>query len=245
MFNPEDYAGAGTDNLSDSAGMPLISIIQSGSAQYKKSHKDYATKGIDGCQEGDILLNAENRILKAPIKVIPIRLQKTYTQWSDDNKLVAIHPETIVTDPKHSSKQDGKKTRHYLDSEEIVYTEYWFVKFLEQGAKEYQNVVIALKSTQLGLSTLFSNARKDAKRSDQYTKIDCDAPIFSFEAELSTEPRSNDFGSWFVWSMGQAKILDFTKDKATLDACAESYDEVKLLELSGDAPKQVTEDKPY
>jgi len=234
-FNIDDYAGAGTDTLASSQSMPLINIIQSGSPQFKKSHPAYEDKKIEGCEEGDLVYALDNTLLEKPLKVIPCKCEQTYTEWTDDNKLVAVHDLSIVThddyrvgpDPKNSKKQ-----LHKLGNNTLTRTDYYFVKFLQEDI--WKDGILALKSTQLAISQRISNIIKSVSKDEQYTSRGIKAPIFGVQLSLSTISDSNDAGSWFSWDITDNYVLNLETDEALLEMGSEAYDSTKLLA----APKE-------
>jgi len=236
-YKPEDHSGSGTDTLPDSQSMPIIAIVQSGSAQFKKSHEKYSEKKIEGCEEGDIFLSSENILLPKPLTIIPLRCQETFTLWSD-NKLKGIKSVDAAAEDNYKSAKEGNKTLHFFDDVEWTRTDYWFVRYL--SGKEYEQGILALKSTSLKLSQRISSTIKRAKEDILYKEKKFLPPIFSVSIELTTVGESKPGQSWFGWDILSSKVLDYNSAGELMGDCATMQSQIKMLE--GPAQEEATAD---
>jgi hypothetical protein len=231
-YNPEEHSGAGTESIPNAKSMPMIGIIQSGSAQFKKSHKNYADKKIEGCEEGDIFFSSDNCLVNNPLTIIPLKCQETFTQWSEDNKLEAIYGVDIATESCFTTKKDGKKKLTFVNGKKVVKTDYWFIRFFHDDA--WKEGIIALKVTGLKISTRIGNTIKRAQEHPLYAGKTYEPPTFSIRMEISTKAEAGHGNSWYEWDIVSDDVLDFTDaaEGDLMSECATIQSQVKMLEAS-------------
>jgi len=234
-YKPEEHSGAGTDTLPDSPSMPIIGIIQSGSAQFKKSHKNYSEKKIEGCEEGDIYFGADNVVLPKPVKIIPLRCQETFTQWTGDGKLVGIFGMDAAAKDDYKTWKDGNKDCHSIDGVEVNRTDYWFLKFLYND--EWLQAIIALKSTGMKMSTRIANTIKQAKTHPLYNDQAFKPPTFAVSIDLTTIADGGGGNSWFSWDIEGSEVIDYKAQGELMSDCAETQSQIKMLEAT--PPKEI------
>ena len=169
---------------------PLIRIIQKGSAEFDEAHKKYKEKAIQGCRPGDLLFIKTGSILQRPVSVIPLRTQTLYAEWRPAKAgggFIRHHPLSVVTEKGYS--KDGNKER-YGDND-LILTIYFFVLALVN--QKWEKAIIPFTSTQL------KHARRWAKVIGTHTDetFVADAPAYAALYHVSTQPESNNDGSWF------------------------------------------------
>ena len=88
-YSWENYDGnTGLEHLSSKdLGIPILQIIQKGSAEFDEDHEDHATKAIAGVKVGDIINSVTRQILHTtggqPVKVVPYFYQLVWVEWRE------------------------------------------------------------------------------------------------------------------------------------------------------------------
>lgn len=205
-------AGAGFENVkSGDLSIPFLVILQDGSPEVKKTHKDYATKGIKGAQAGMILNTVTKELYvtepgelgKEPgpdgcFEFIPCMYQKLYVEWKSRDSgggIVESHSDDalLLKCKKNEKGQDVLPNGNVLQT-----TAYFFGVALIKG--EPVRCVIGLSSTQLKKARQWLNISTAIKLTgpdgSKFTP-----PLFSHRYRLSSIPESNDKGSWYGWAI--------------------------------------------
>ncbi|MDV7392898.1 hypothetical protein RZS08_16125, partial [Arthrospira platensis SPKY1] len=81
MFDPTKVAGIGMEELDSGSSMPLIKILQKGSAEVDQDHPDHGKKGIQGARTGNLVFVPEAKILPQPLTIIPLARKSLYEEW--------------------------------------------------------------------------------------------------------------------------------------------------------------------
>lgn len=213
---PYDFsqdAGSGLENVrSDDLSIPFLVILQDGSPEVKKTHPEYATKGIKGATAGMIMNTLTKQILNPNIEedvveFIPCFYQKLWVEWKDRSKgtggIVKSHANDLLL--RNTKKND--KGQDVLPNGNILNTTAYFFGQVIVG-DEPQRCVIGLTSTQLKKArqwlSLVTSIKFDGP-SGKFTP-----PLFAHRWGLSTVPENNDKGSWYGWKM---EILGRTEDQ--------------------------------
>jgi len=243
MFDISKHEGEGLDTLDKQESMPILRIIQDGSAIVKKSDPKHEEKKIEGAEAGDLVF-AGQEVFKE-IEVIVLHSLPSYTEWSG-GKPVAQHPLTITTrsDYKARGHNPAKKNQEKLGDNVIEKTNNFFVKFRPVGEEEFRKAIIPFTSTALKTATLWSKRLLALKYDEQQ------APIFSSLWKVTTTTESNDFGSWFAWQIDMVKQLDLSEDQALLEESSHERDDAKAdaaqaIQAPAQQPQLESNDDPY
>lgn len=211
-FNIEEHQGEGLDTLDKSQSMPLIQIIQETSPIVKKSDPNYEERKIEGAEAGMLVFaNAE---IFEEIEVIPLHGQVTYVEWKD-KKPVAHHPITIVNDDAYKGRghDSSKPNAERLGDNIIEKTNHMFVKWRPKGEDtEWRHGIIPFKSTTLKIASRWGKDIAALKYPNGFV-----APIFCSLWNIRGDSiDSNDFGSWYTFSIKLDRLLDLEADETLL-----------------------------
>jgi hypothetical protein len=197
-------AGAGFENVRpDDLSIPFLVILQDGSPEVKKTHPDYATKGIKGAAAGHIMNSLTKQIYNPSIETdkvpfIPCFYQKLWVEWKDRQKgaggIVKSHPDDrlLGNTRKNDKGQDVLPNGNILNT-----TAYFFGMVLVDD--EPIRCVIGLTSTQLKKARQWLSMATSIKfdgAAGKYTP-----PLFAHRYDLSAVPENNDKGSWYGWKV--------------------------------------------
>lgn len=238
-FNYASVAGAGVSEIDDSIlGMPLLNVIQTGSPQVKKSHKDFATKGIPGAREGDIVFAPLNTVLPQPVKAILLASTTLYTEWrpkSSGGGFIGNKPLSIVSDRNYCRGPAGTpdEYKEYLGDNELQYTVFAAIKFLDGVI--WRKGFISFTSTELKTAREWMKA---VKRLRFPGHPDLEPPIFAGLWNLTTGPKLNKKGDWMGWNITLDRVLDAEADEALLTESSAAFTQAQL---SLPAPKAVVQ----
>ena len=238
------------DTLDDVAKMPLLRIIQSGSPEVKKSHKDYPLKRIEGAEEGDILLASTGEIFKK-LEIIPLAHVELYAEWRPKNiggGFVQHHPLSIVGDKDYKKGSARSDYDEFLGENELIKTKYFAV--LARVDEEWKNAVLAFSSTGLKPGRQLNNMIKtfhypdrNCYRWEQLGKggkhekfVAVDPMIYSRSFWLTTEAKSNDDGDWYNWHIEPGHTFELSGENA--------QDDLATLELASTAQRAAVADLP-
>ena len=192
----------GFENVNkEDLGIPFLTILQKGSPQVDKDHKDYATKGIEGAEVGDIINTVSNTVVASAgeeLDFIPCSFQKLFQEWKPRNAgggMVKSHQSAIILNECQRNEQGQDVLRN---GNIVVTTGYFYGIALIDG--ERLPSIIGMSSTQLKKSKQWLNmmmtlkvAKPDGTR---YTP-----PMFSHTYKLSSTSEKNEKGSWRGWNI--------------------------------------------
>jgi len=227
-FDPNQFAGAGTENLDESSSMPLLNILQALSPELKKSNDKF----IEGASAGDIIHKGRGEILEQPLKVIPVSVKTMYAEWIPKDMgggLVGMHGPEIVQSPLYEQGRKGKPTGtktydEWLGENELRYTAYWLLKVLV--GKEWVDAIIAMSSTQLKVHRKLQQVIKKFR----YDKLDVVPPMFARSWTLAAVEETNKSNQdYFNFQFTEPTVLDFKKDEVLLGLCGDLYKESNLF----------------
>ena len=237
-FDIEQSAGAGTEDVPVTENAPFLKILQSGSAEIKKSHKDHSEKKIDGAKEGDIVFQKTGEVLTQPVVIQILDTRALWAEWRPKESgggVVTHHTEAVQRHPE--LKRDGYKL--FLGDNELVETIYAYISFEHKG--EQDRGLIAFTSTQLRKirdrnKAMLSDNKKEIEK-HRYTGKDGKPlkPVsFSIQYKLTSVAENNSKGDWMGWKIDYGKLLDPTKPKeeALLLDLKESYENVTLPQIA-------------
>lgn len=250
-------AGKGTENISqENTAMPVLTILQRGSPQIDKTHRDHAEKKIEGAEPGDIVLNSTNEIVckvESTFEMIPIKSTSAVSEWRPKRGgMVQIHPNENILSQGVEQQVDGKTKRLLPNGNELVRTIYFYILWRSDEESGWREGVIALTSTQYKkgrkLNTLLFNTMIPDPDTGKPTGQQM--PTFAQVFNVSAVPESNDEGSWFGWHFERQPEFLLPDDEAYQQG-RNTYEKAQTaLEFSG-PQKQIENDtgsegdKPY
>lgn len=204
-YNWDDHQGnTGLENLSQAdLGIPILTIIQKGSAEFDEDHEDHATKKIEGVKVGDIINTVTREILHTtggtPVKVVPYFYKLVYLEWkpkSAGGGIVQTHTNPSILS---SATRDPQTNKDVLpNGNNIVTTAYYFVRVLHEG-RPPEDALLTLTSTQLKKSRVWLNMMRGFTAANGNV-----LPMFHRAYYLSTIGESNAKGTWRGWKIEPA-----------------------------------------
>tara|TARA_R110001592_G_scaffold258076_2_gene521815 strand:+ start:1503 stop:2267 length:765 start_codon:yes stop_codon:yes gene_type:complete len=235
-FDLSKAAGLGTEDIDPSVlGMPLLSIMQKGSPEVDVTHKDHATKTIDGIKVGDAILTSQRAVLPNPFQVIPLRQQVCYAEWEPKkpgSKGLVCHRDLTAPDLSGYRKGDpgsDKKWKEYLGDNELIKTYYFHVMLLLN--EEWVPAVFAMSGGSLAPARGWQRDLLNRK----YPNNAMRPPIFSSVWDVSviqgTSQVSGD--GFFKWEIGNPVFLDLKKDQDLLEMAFNGCKGVTPMRLEG------------
>lgn len=230
-YDWSSYQGnTGLENLSQQdLGIPILTIIQKGSAEYDEDHEDHESKKIEGVKVGDIINTQTREILYTsggePIKVVPYFYQLVYLEWrakAQGGGIVATHVNPNILAQAKRDPQTNKDT--LPNGNNVVTTAYYFVRIIHNGVE--QDALITLTSTQLKKSRVWLNMMKGFTDANGNT-----LPMFHRPYFLSTVGESNAKGTWRGWKIeaGAAPLSDPRLINGLLEAVKHSRENSQAL----------------
>lgn len=199
----DQYEGAGTEGAgADDYALPFLYILQKNSPQVDKHEGSY----LPGAEAGLILNTVTNEMFER-LEVIPVHFHKEYVEWVPRDQGGGFVGRFQVTNPPADAKPDpehfGRLVRD--NGNHLVDTKYHYVLGISPNTGETFQAVIAMTSTQIKKSRRWNSmigGRKIGK--GEHKK---QAPAFAFSYFLSTQPESNDYGSWHGWQLEPGPML--------------------------------------
>lgn len=178
-------------------GIPMLVVLQAKSAECDRTHKDYATKKIEGAEAGDIIHSVSRRILhkynSAPIIVVPAAFEKVYNEWKPNRQgFVRAHRNAAIVNEVTGKDQKGNDVLR--NGNLLIETAMFYVLVLEEGQEEPQQAVIPLQSTGLRASRKWLNMATNIRLGPN--KIN--PPLFSHSYKITTVISQNEDGSWYT-----------------------------------------------
>jgi hypothetical protein len=204
-------------------GIPYLSICQDGSAEFKKSHKDYALKHIDGIEPGNIFDTRTRQILETPLRVIPAHHVKLYQEWKPRNSgggFVRSHPNATVL--VHTNRNE--RNEDVLENGNTIITTSYFYVFYWDGT-DWKKAILPMTSTQLKKARKWLNVM-DTQKAGNGARL----PMFANEYLLTTTVENNADGSWYGWVIEHSRTLSGA-DKMVIDLAAQASQEVASSRL--------------
>lgn len=240
-YDFSEESGAGFENVKNGdLKIPFLMMLQSGSPEVKKSHKDYLTKGIAGAQEGHIINTVTREIMNPniltdKIAFVPVFYRKGYVEWKDRDSgggIVTTHEDERALVGTHKNE----KGQDVLSNGNIIVTTAYFFGLVVQDEDDPIQVVLSLASTQLKKSrawmSLATSIRLKAPDGSSYNP-----PLYSHKYLLSAQAESNAKGSWMGWKIENGGILQNTLLIGTARAKSK---EMKESQLKLTAPAEET-----
>jgi hypothetical protein len=201
-YDWDNYQGnTGLENLTNKdLGIPILQIMQKGSAEVDVDHEDHASKKIEGVKVGDIINSVTRKILTQPVKVVPYFYSLVYVEWRSKQNgggIAATHIEEAIL---RQTTRDDKNNDLLPNGNSIVTTAYLFVRIIQDGL-EPEDALIAMSSTQLKKARMWLNMMKNFRAGNGNT-----LPMFHRCYFLTTIPESNQKGTWRGWKVEPAPL---------------------------------------
>ena len=192
----------GFENVNqEDLGIPFLTILQKGSPQVDRDHKDYELKQIEGAEVGDIINTVSNTVVASAgeeLEFIPCSYQRLYMEWTPREKgggLVKTHRDSniLLECQRNERGQDVLRSGNI-----IVTTAYFYGIAIIDGSRT--PCIIGLSSTQLKKAKQWINMCTSLKLTNS-AGVKYTPPMFSHTYKLSSISEKNEKGSWRGWSI--------------------------------------------
>lgn len=215
----EADAGTGFEAADSNAyAIPFLQVLQSGSPQVKRSEGAY----IPGAIEGNVINTVTSKVQDVsttPLRVVPVYYTQSFVEWKTREAgggFVAEHPAS--TPLAQQTRKDDKNRDILPNGNQLVDTRKHYVLVIGEDGIPVP-ALITMASTQLKRSrkwmTTLANLKLPRKNGAGYFQ----APMYSHTFLLTTEPESNDKGSWWSWKV----TLEGVVQDAGLVAAAKDF----------------------
>lgn len=190
----------------DDLGIPFLTIVQSKSPEVDKTHKDYATKRIEGCELGDIINTVTREIVakcdKGYVTVIPCFYEKTYNEWKPNRGgLVKVHRNPGILEEVTGRTEKGEGI---LRNSNLLMETATFYVLVRNAEGKYTKAVINMISTQLKNARLWLNMALGIKVGPQRVN----PPFFSHHYILTTSIERKDNNAWYGWKIQLGDMIN-------------------------------------
>lgn len=228
--------------------IPYLQIVQKGSPEVDKGHKDYATKRIKGVESGDIIDTVTREIVFASnkpeklLEVIPCGYLTMYLEFRDRNQgggFVAVH-----TDPRILTKAKRVDNKDILENGNELHKSAQYFVLYKDNAGVWRNAILSMKSTQLKKSRNWNSLMTSFRTPDGKGVL----PIFARRYFFGTATESSAKGSWFGWLIAGSELIP---DAALIDqayqlSCSAREDHQRLIAASATQESQApAEEEAY
>ena len=199
-------ANSGFEEASSSAyAIPFLQVLQSGSPQCKKSDGAY----IKGAEEGMLYNTVTGEIYSGEtgVVVIPCHYTQRFVEWKIRESGGGFVAEHLPTDPCVGTTTKDSKGRDVLPNGNVLVDtrNHYVLIFNEDGT--LSPALIAMSSTASKVSRQWMSKMQGIKIKNSEGQF-VTAPMNSRKYKLTTVPKSNDKGSWFVLSVELAGIVE-------------------------------------
>jgi len=205
----EADAGSGFENLVEkSVTLPILKLLQNGSAEAKKRDPKYVT----GAEPGMLYNTVTGKLYDGEkgVQVIPCFLDFEYQEWADfgtgsgrPEKIYPAESKILDETTKDAQNRDRLPNGNYIQT-----AAQWFV--IVSDAKGSETVMMSFYGTQLPVSRKWNAAQLsislDGKKGP-YTPA-----RYSHIWKLSTIAKSGKGNTWYVYKYELVHKLDSVKD---------------------------------
>ena len=205
----EADAGSGFENLVEkSVTLPILKLLQNGSAEAKKRDPKYVT----GAEPGMLYNTVTGKLYDGEkgVQVIPCFLEFEYQEWADfgtgsgrPEKIYPAESKILEETTKDAQNRDRLPNGNYIQT-----AAQWFV--IVSDYKGAETVMMSFYGTQLPVSRKWNAAQLsisfDGKKGP-YTPA-----RFSHIWKLSTIAKSGKGNTWYVYKYELVHKLDSVKD---------------------------------
>ncbi len=224
-------------------GIPFLAIVQKGSPEFDKTHKDYEAKKIKDCNIGDIFNTLTREVLHMQggkeLVFIPCGYDKMYVEWKPRESgggIVKSHRDSSILEEVVSKNDKGQNV---LRNGNVVSDTAYFFGLLPRETEPLL-AVIGMTSTQLKHARFWLNLMSGLKVGPNRRT----PPMFSHKYLVSTGPERNEKGSWYGWVI---KTGEMVSDAALVaegaNICARVTNPTRPL-LGAGAPVAAENDNP-
>lgn len=191
----------------DDMSIPFLSILQSLSPQCTKGEAEY----IKGAEPSDVFNTVTQTLIKTTDddsnaieggRILPIAYKRSFIEWIPRSQGGGIVQEYSVEDGLSIITQRSAETGQDIIQEgsplgkpgnQLNDTHTHFAFLIDEDGS-YEPVVLTMTSTQIKPSKDLNNMVSKTKLPDGRT-----APRFFGIYSFTTQRRSNDQGSWYIW----------------------------------------------
>ncbi len=200
-----DDAGAGFEGVnSEMYAKPMLQILQALSPQLTTGHALYNK----AARQGEIVHSVTQELFPS-VAVIPCAVTQTYLEWVPRTAGGGFRGEHAYTEGRalHEKYLDRKTNVCALpQGTELVPTLNYFVLLLRSEDAQPERVVISMAKTQIRSAKMW-NSMMAAYRPDGWRAIN-PPPFYASVYQLSSAPKKNDKGTWFVWQVSRVGEMD-------------------------------------
>lgn len=208
--------------------MPLVKLLQDGSAEVKTTHKNYATKGIEGAKAGDLVFHPTSTILKQPAEFLVLGQRTCYVEWREKSSgggVQGYHPITVTMDPRYKKGSDRSQYDEFLGDNILKFTIFFSILIEVDGV--WTPAILSLDGSNLKHGRMLTTMIRKFKYPEG---IDADPASFSRKYLLSSSVSHSDESSWFELSIAAGDTLSFEDDVEMISMCLDARSEgVKAL----------------
>jgi len=218
-FDWKQVQNTGFENVQqDDLGLPFLAICQSNSPEVNKSNPQHPEKKIPGIVVGDIFNNLSRQILyrsegDSPLVFIPCAFTKAYVEWRQRESgggMVRMHFDSQILN--ETTKND--RGQDVLKNGNLIATTAYFngLAIIDDGPIQ---CLIGMTSTQLKKSRTWLTRMMAIKWKDNGGQM-YTPPMFAHKYHITTQPESNNEGSWMGWKIDQGEA---NSDPALIQEC--------------------------
>jgi hypothetical protein len=215
-------ANAGFEEAGASAyAIPFLQVLQSGSPQCKKSDGAY----IKGAEEGMFYNTVTQEIFSGEdgIVVIPCHYTQRFVEWKTRESGGGFVAEHLPSDDIVNTTSKDDKGRDMLPNGNVlVDTRNHYVLIVGQDGM-LSPALIALSSTASKVSRQWMSKMQGIKIKNA-AGVFVTAPMSSRKYKITTVPKSNDKGSWFVPNV---ELIGIVEDVAEYNAAMDFRNAVR------------------
>src|SRR6478735_614738 len=208
----EDFfegAGEGLEDFSQSDMLvPYVRIVQALSKELQKNHAKY----LKGAEQGCLVNSATRKIINGEkgFYAIPVSFEHRYMAWRPNN---AGPAHDYGSDPAvyNSLTEDDKRKRMDAEGNEVTDSMQFFTIIVDPETFEYEIAVLNFGGSQMkkgrGWSTQINNRMERHPGTGKLIR----PAIYFYSYKITTQPESNDQGSWYGYSIEEGpKVKDLT-----------------------------------
>ncbi len=203
-----DDANAGFEEANSSAyAIPFLRVLQSTSPQCKKSDGAY----IKGAEEGMFYNTVTQEVLSGEdgVIVIPCHFTQRFIEWKTREDGGGFVGEHLPSDPVVEQTKKDEKGRDILpNGNTLVDTRNHYVLIVGADGT-LSPALLALSSTASKTSRQWMSKMQGIKIKNA-EGVFVTAPMSSRKYKLTTVPKSNEHGSWFVPNAELVGIVEST-----------------------------------
>jgi hypothetical protein len=233
-------AGAGFETVQqDDLGLPMLQIVQKMSPEVDEDDPKY----IEGVKPGDVLFSLTKKCMADktdPLVFVPCGYQKAYVEWAPRETgggYVTAHKQPILSHTTKNEKgQDVLATGNL-----IVTTAYVFGFVYDEDEKDWIFVIISMSSTQLKKARQWLNIMSGHKMEGKDGKKML-LPMFSHKYNISTQPESNEHGTWYGWKI---ECSDMVSEAELVGKCREQHKAIRDGSMAALAAPEDGKDVPF